>query len=196
MAEDVQGSGDPHSVEQPTATERFRREVEARQGVADDEERDIWAGGYSPKAMIDIWVLCGLVTIAALATAAVLLRSANGWMWLIGGLIVLWLVPLTVLGYRRLAISYRLTTQQLFHEFGVLRRRTDRIELIDMDDISFDQRLVERFIGCGTINIDSSDKTHPQFVMKGIENVREIAGQIDHARRTERRRRGLHIEAV
>jgi len=32
--------------------------------------------------------------------------------------------------------------------------------------------------------------------MPGIENVKEVAGKIDEKRRSERRRRGLHIESI
>jgi hypothetical protein len=51
-------------------------------------------------------------------------------------------------------------------------------------------------LGVGTIRITSSDRTHPQLVLRGIESVREVSGLIDSARRKERVRRGLHIESV
>jgi hypothetical protein len=48
----------------------------------------------------------------------------------------------------------------------------------------------------GTISIRSSDQTHPQIELLGIEKVREVAAMIDEARRQERRKRGLYVEAV
>jgi hypothetical protein len=73
---------------------------------------------------------------------------------------------------------------------------TDRIEVIDVDDVSCEQGIVERMLGVGTIRIQSSDRTHPELSLLGIENVRQVAELIDDTRRKERQRRGLHIEAV
>jgi hypothetical protein len=50
--------------------------------------------------------------------------------------------------------------------------------------------------GIGTVRITSSDQSHPELSLPGIENVQAVAGQIDDARRKERRRRGLYIESV
>jgi len=51
-------------------------------------------------------------------------------------------------------------------------------------------------VGVGTIRIVSSDRSHPDFSLPGIENARRVAEQFDDARRAERRRRGLHIEQI
>jgi hypothetical protein len=70
------------------------------------------------------------------------------------------------------------------------------MEVIDIDDVTFEQKIVERMMGVGSIKIISSDRTHPELWMRGIENVRHIATQIDDIRRKERRKRALHIEAI
>ena len=79
---------------------------------------------------------------------------------------------------------------------GILSRRTDRIELIDIDDVSYVQGIIQRVLGVGSIKISSSDRSHPELTMIGIDQVEKIADMIDDARRLERRRRGLHIEAI
>jgi membrane protein YdbS with pleckstrin-like domain len=79
---------------------------------------------------------------------------------------------------------------------GLLWRQTDRIEIIDVDDVSFTQGPVERIFGIGTVRISSSDNTHPELALPGIENVQLVSGLIDDSRRKERRRRGLYIESV
>ena len=50
--------------------------------------------------------------------------------------------------------------------------------------------------GVGSIKISSSDRSHPELVLLGIEDVKNIADTIDDVRRKERRRRGLHIESI
>ena len=101
-----------------------------------------------------------------------------------------------MLAYRRLSVKYRLTNQRLFHEAGILRRVTDRIEIIDVDDVTVEQGIVERMLGVGTIRVTSSDRTSPELHMPGIDHVKEVADTIDQARRAERQRRGLFIESV
>ncbi len=65
-----------------------------------------------------------------------------------------------------------------------------------MDDVTFVQGIIQRMLSVGTIRVSSSDRTHPELVLLGIDNVEKVADLIDDARRKERRRRGLHIEAI
>lgn len=183
----------PQDEQQPIAADRLRDEFKARQAPEDDVEQEIWTGGYSPKAMLGTWVGCGFISLAALAVAIVMLRDGMWWAILVGVLVLLWLIPLAMLVYRRLSIRYRLTTQRLFHEAGIISRRVDRIEAIDMDDVTYEQGFFERMMGCGTIRIVSSDRSHPDFSMPGIENVSKVSADIDQTRRSERVRRGVHI---
>jgi len=71
-----------------------------------------------------------------------------------------------------------------------------RIEVIDIDDVSYTQGPVERIFGVGTIQLTSSDRSHPTLSMIGIGEVTEVAGLLDDIRRAERRRRSLHIESI
>ena len=98
--------------------------------------------------------------------------------------------------YRKMSVHYLLTNQRFIHESGFLRRVTNRIEVLDMDDIAFEQTLLERMFGVGTIRILSSDCSTPELLLRGIDNVAEISNLIDNTRRTERRKRGLHIENI
>jgi len=112
------------------------------------------------------------------------------------GVLALWLIVGTVYAYRRLGVSYELTTQRFIHQTGILSRRTDRIEVIDIDDVTSSQGPIERIFGVGGIMLESSDRSHPTLNLRGIANVKEISGLIDDVRRQERRRRSLHIEAI
>jgi len=178
------------------ARERLEQGASARRNEQDDdEEQEIWEGGYSPKAMIGAWILSGVVTLALLVLG---FTVGEKWVWIAVGLVLvaLWLFQVLKLAYRRLNIRYRLTNQRLIHQTGILKRVTDRIETIDMDDITYEQKFIERFVGVGTIVISSTDRTHPELRLIGIENVRDVADNMDDIRRAERRRRGLHIESI
>ena len=77
-----------------------------------------------------------------------------------------------------------------------MSRVIDRIETIDIDDVSVKQTLLERLLNIGTIVVMSSDRTVPQLRMEGIDHVNHVADLIDNTRRAERQRRGLHLEAT
>lgn len=160
-------------------------------------ERSLWKGGYSGKAMYGAWVLSAVLTVAALIAMGVL-GNQNNLLWPIGGaaLIAWWVIVLGVYMVRRLSVHYELTTQRFIHQRGILVRRTDRIEVIDIDDVSFTQGIIQRMLGVGTIQITSSDRTHPELKLTGIDQVATVSNMIDDVRREERRRRSLHIESV
>ena len=182
---------------EPVATpgEKFKQAATARD-AEDEPEEELWQGGYSSKAMIGAWILSGTISIVLLIVWAFYVRTRWLWIAMLVAIVLLWIYQLGKLCYRRLNVRYRMTTQRFVHVTGILRRVTDRIEVIDMDDITFEQTVIQRLVGVGTIRITSSDRTHPEIVLLGIENVKDVAGKIDDARRRERRRRGLHIESI
>jgi len=184
-------------VEPPTAAERFRQAISARQeNDHDDKEYDLWQGNYSNKAMYGAWILAGLTTLAIFSVAIAFHFSWKGWAWTFGLIALMWLSLYARLLYRQFSIHYQLTNQRLVHKQGLLSRTTDRIEVIDMDDVTYNQGPIQRILGIGTIRVTSSDRTHPVIILPGIEKVADVAGMMDDARRNERRRRGLHIESV
>jgi uncharacterized membrane protein YdbT with pleckstrin-like domain len=148
--------------------------------------------------MIGSWALAGVVTLLALVAMVVSGQFANPLAWVILCVLLVlgWGYLACMLAYRKLSVRYELTTQRFIHKTGILRRTTDRIEVIDIDDVTYVQGFVQRMVGVGAIKIKSSDRTHPELALIGIDDVIRIADLIDDIRRQERRRRGLHIEAI
>lgn len=181
----------------PAATENPLSEAAARNREATDSpEEAIWSGGYSHLAMVGTWFACGLGSVIALVAAFALSLTAAGVGYTLLAVLAVWAFFGLLYAYRRFSVRYRLSTQRLIHEAGLLWRTVDRVELIDIDDVTYRQDPVERMFGVGTIVLASSDRTTPELPMPGIANVRKIADQIDDARRAERRSRGLHIETI
>lgn len=189
------GTPEGASIQKPMdAQERFKQAMASKQGDDVSEEEEIWDGCYSKKAMIGWWVAAAAMTVLAPIVWALFVKS--NWMILVALIVVGWVALAAQYAYRRYSVHYFLTTQRFIHETGILWRRTDRIELLDIDDVTFKQGPVQRTLNVGTIHISSSDKTDPEIDLPGIEDVKSVAGMIDDLRRRERRRRGLHIEAV
>jgi uncharacterized membrane protein YdbT with pleckstrin-like domain len=91
-------------------------------------------------------------------------------------------------------MHYELTTQRFIHSRGILIRTVDRIDVIDIDDVSYVQGIIQRILGVGTIQLQSSDRSHRQLTLAGIDQVQRVSGMIDDVRRKERRRRSLHLD--
>ena len=187
-------SADKPKVAPVPAAEHLREKLESKRTAGEEEETSLWEGGYSPKAMFGTWILAALLTIVALALTGWMM--SNYLLWVFLAVLAGWAVLGCIYGYRRLGFQYELTTQRFIHQSGLLSRRTDRIEVIDIDDVVAKQGPIQRILGVGTVLIESSDRSHPKLELKGIANVKDIAKMVDDVRRKERRRRAVHIEAI
>jgi uncharacterized membrane protein YdbT with pleckstrin-like domain len=169
--------------------------LKSRVPAGAEPETKLWSGGFSPKAMIGYWIFAAILTVVGLV-ACLLLGPA-----LPAGLLLIGLIAVAVWGglylyylYLRFGIHYELTSQRLIHKVGILSQTTNRIEVIDINDVITHQSFIERLLGVGTIRILSSDTSDPSLTMRGIDDVKRIATMIDNVRRDERRRRGMYIE--
>jgi membrane protein YdbS with pleckstrin-like domain len=167
-------------------------------------EEELWVGGYSSHAMTGSFILAAILCIVAFVGGAFFPHV--GWM-VAGGFAVLLFAYLgAVLIYRRMSVSYRLTSQRLIIERGVLGRTNDRVLVVEIDDLSVKQGAFERMFNVGSIVLSTKDKntldgTTPDsavragegiLTMRGIENPSHVADLIDEARHAERARRGLY----
>ena len=165
-----------------------------------EAEEKLWEGGYSPKAMIGTWLICALASLLIIAALIFLPgvlgdKIDNKILWSVGIGIILagWGVAAAMYAYRRIGVRYELTNQRFIHRHGILVRTTDRIELIDIDDVAFTQGIVDRVLSVGAIRLTSSDRSHPHLQLIGIDDVGRVSGMIDDARRKERRKRSVHM---
>jgi membrane protein YdbS with pleckstrin-like domain len=161
----------------------------------DETEEILWEGTYSVIAMFR-----ELLTAMALSIAMPIVTTASNdpslQRWIVPAIALVWILFLSLVIYRKLDVWYRMTNQRLFHEDGILYRRINRIEIIDIDDLRCEQGLVERLLGVGRIVVRSSDDSHPVLIMRGLKRVRFVFELLDRSRRRERMRHGLHVEAL
>ncbi|EMI58314.1 PH domain-containing protein [Rhodopirellula sallentina] len=191
------GESQPSPATRPMSPrDRFEQEVATRRESLDDHEPEesLWNGGYSPKAMVGWWIALIAISIGLLVGAFMIPQLSFSIALAI--IVILWLLVGANYARMRLGFHYELTSQRFIHKTGLLTRRTDRIEVIDIDDVSYEQGPVQRLFGVGNINITSSDRSDPELRLVGIDKVSEVSGLIDDVRRTERRRRSLHIESI
>ena len=94
--------------------------------------------------------------------------SYTEWLVLVAIIALVWLGLGLLLLFQKLNVHYELTNRRLIHRSGILLRRTYRMELIDIGDVSHEQGIIERLIDVGMIEITSSDRTHPIMELPGI----------------------------
>ncbi|MCH7751866.1 MAG: PH domain-containing protein [Planctomycetes bacterium] len=181
---------------EPTPRERLQGAIGDKRPDSDPPEQQLWQGSFSKLAMIGWWIGAAVFTLALLVVAVVGGFGGRGWLISLAILLLVWAGLVVRLLYLQLSRHYFLSNQRFVHERGLLWRETDRIETIDIDDVSFVQGPLERMLGVGAIRILSSDQSHPTLELPGIENVHAVAALIDETRRQERRRRGLYVESV
>ncbi len=166
-----------------------------RRAAADVPEEVLWEGSYSPKAMLGPIVGCALLSVPLLVGMAYT-RDTAWWVVPAGLLALVWIALVACLSANRLGIHYKLTNQMFYHERGVFTRTTNRVEAIDIDDVTYKQSLFHRMVNVGAIKISSSDRTDPELWIEGVDDVQQVARTIDKARRAERLRRGVSVESV
>jgi membrane protein YdbS with pleckstrin-like domain len=188
-------SDSPNPSPEKSPTEQFKDMAAAKleANAQAPVERSLWKGGYSPKAMYGSWLITLAITIATIVLVVLFAKDVAN-IWYIAGavLLLMWMGVIATYVFRRLGQHYELTTQRFIHQNGVLVRKTDRIEVIDIEDVSYTQGIVQRMLGVGTITISGRDQSHPTLNLNGIDNVPEVASLIDDVRRDERRKRSLH----
>ena len=164
---------------------------------ADTPEQTLWEGRFSPKAMVGAWIGMGFVDAVLIVLAIWLMMSeykAYCWVPLAAMLLFDGVIVVRYL-LKRIGIRYRLSTHRFFHEEGILNRKVNPIDLITINDVAFEQGLIERMMGVGRIKIMSSDTSDPTLWVEGIEDVQNVATMIDKTRRDEMIRRRVFFDA-
>jgi uncharacterized membrane protein YdbT with pleckstrin-like domain len=171
------------------------RAAQPTAAAQNEPEQELWRGSYSPKAMYGTWLLAGVLTVV-LGAVAILVPNPIAWVAAAVAIPVAWLVPGFALLVRRLSVEYTLTTQRFLHQRGLLTRVANRILLVDIDDVAYEQGFFERMVNVGTITIRSQDDSDPILRLPGIFDVQRVTNLIDDARREERRKRAIYMASV
>ena len=143
-----------------------------------------------PKALI----FPALVLIVTLAVAIFLVRTVdNGiahWViWLLALAVFVWWVLRPFLDW--MTATYTITSKRLITRTGWIARRGHDIPLMRISDVAFDQGILDRMLGCGTL-IVSDASTHGSVRLHDIPQVEsvqrtlsELLGKLHESPRTD-----------
>jgi len=161
------------------------------------EEKVIWQGKPSPRAyggyMIAVAAL-GVIFLAIIIQMWFSNLSGSRLKWVAYIELGIFLLCLGWLVVRILMLTltrrYKLTTQRLFAERGLISRTIDELELIRVDDVSVKQGLIQRMFNVGDVRVISTDASDAELILRGISNPVEVK---EHIREHTRRLRGKSI---
>ena len=164
-----------------------------------EAEIEVWAGRthwkhYAGRLML--WLAGNVIVAVLIAWVAGRVdwlggRGAFGAIFgllLLSGLLVVGRVALTVLSRR-----YRVTSQRLFIDRGILSQTVDQTELIRVDDVRICKSFLDRVFGLGSVRILSTDSTDREVLIEGISAPDAVAEAIRTHMRTLRRK-SLFVE--
>ena len=65
---------------------------------------------------------------------------------------------------------YRLTSQRLFAQTGLIAKNLEEVELFRVKDVTLSQGVLDRLLGVGTVTVLSTDDTAPKLELAGIRD--------------------------
>ena len=93
--------------------------------------------------------------------------------------------------YRVASTRYRLTTQRLFAQTGLIAKNLEEVELFRVKDVTLRQGVLDRLLGVGTVMVLSTDDTAPELDLAGIRDPLAAKEALRTAFRAARQREGL-----
>lgn len=93
-------------------------------------------------------------------------------------------------------VRYRLTSQRVFLDRGILSLVTDQTELIHVDDVRIRRSLIQRLCGVGTVEITSNENEDDSVTLESIETPEEVSEALRRSVQTIRMRKTLFVESV
>jgi uncharacterized membrane protein YdbT with pleckstrin-like domain len=95
---------------------------------------------------------------------------------------------------RTLGVHYRITTERIVVELGVLSKRTEQIDLYRITDYVVERPFSQRLLGTGNIVLEAMDRTTPRIVVRGIRtDVMALYEKLRTSTEREKRRRGVRV---
>ncbi|MBI1379348.1 MAG: PH domain-containing protein [Frankiales bacterium] len=143
--------------------------------LADDEQivyelRPHWRALVAPAFVFLVTLGVGFFLLAKFDNAAV--------RWIVAGVMVIalvvWVVRPFVYWY---STQYVFTDHRIIVRTGIIARKGRDMPLSRVNDVSFSHSFIERFLNCGTLQVESAG-TQGQLVITSVPNVEQIQRDI------------------
>jgi|SRR5579863_8771076 uncharacterized membrane protein YdbT with pleckstrin-like domain len=159
-------------------------------------EQDLFAGHpaviYRVGQFLPFLIVLAAAAAGGYGMALGYIRSSDrNILMLVGGALIACSVILFVYYAKSRTIHYRITTQRIKLERGVLSKVQESLELFRIDHFELRKPLGSRLLGYGSLHLYSSDAELENFSIYGVRNLETLADQLRECQLRERTRRGL-----
>jgi uncharacterized membrane protein YdbT with pleckstrin-like domain len=141
-------------------------------------EHELYEGRPSWRALMSFYLL-GL-GLAALVVVIVGLLVGS---WAPAVVAAAAIAGLTLLiGYlRRISTKYLITTQRLRIRRGILRKRVQETRLERVQNVNYQQGVLDRMLGVGTVDFDTAGTDDSEFRFEWVNHPEEVVRAVDRA---------------
>ena len=163
-----------------------------------EQEEVFYDGSVLHRTFVGAYILYGMIMVGGLALAfwAYLVHVPANRDYALVGLVIFALGALGFFGriIKTGSLRWKITSQRIQTERGVLAKRIEVVELWRVEDISYAQSVWERLLNEAKITLTSMDKSTPKLVISGLTHHRELYEKLRAA--IEKRRRQQRVIAV
>jgi uncharacterized membrane protein YdbT with pleckstrin-like domain len=141
-------------------------------------ETELYAGRPSWRALMSFYV--GGIGLAVLVLVILGLLAGE---WALAAAIAAALAVLTLLvGYlRRVSTKYLITTQRLRISRGIVRRHVQETRLERVQNVNYNQSVLDRMLGVGTVDFDTAGTDDSEFRFEWVDGPEQVVRAVDHA---------------
>ena len=141
-------------------------------------ENELYAGRPSWRALMSFYL--GGIGLAVLVLLVLGLLAGE---WPLAAAIAAVLVVLTLLiGYlRRASTKYLITNQRLRISRGIVRRHVQETRLVRVQNVNYQQGVLDRMLGVGTVDFDTAGTDDSEFRFDWVDGPEEVVRAVDHA---------------
>lgn len=152
-----------------------------------EAEKDVFVGHPAMIYTVGQWLWVPLVIAAVAGAIAAGLDVALA---LAGGVVLLGIVFLYY-WLKSVSTTYRITTQRIKYEWGVLGKVQESLELFRIDHFELHKPLGMRLVGHCALKLFTSDEELKKFSLYGIPSLEPLADTLRECQLRERKRRGV-----
>jgi len=141
-------------------------------------ESELYAGRPSWRALMSFYL--GGIGLAVLVLVILGLLVGE---WALAAAIAAALVVLTLLvGYfRRISTKYLITTQRLRISRGIVRRHVQETRLERVQNVNYQQSVLDRVLGVGTVDFDTAGTDDAEFRFDWVNGPEKVVRAVDDA---------------
>jgi uncharacterized membrane protein YdbT with pleckstrin-like domain len=141
-------------------------------------ERELYEGRPSWRALMSFYVLGIGIAVGVLVILGLLADN-----WGTAVVIAAVIAGLTILiGWlRRVSTKYLITTQRLRISRGILRKKVQETRLERVQNVNYEQGVIDRVLGVGTVDFDTAGSDDAEFKFMWVNGPEQVVRAVDHA---------------